>query len=107
MTAPRPRPTLCEDCEEAPARRVLEDRWVCENCLRVASMPAQPAAMPAAEAPAPEALTWRVFERGAGIYRKAKWMCCRATADGEVKQWCGVRHKTETAAQRHLEELNG
>lgn len=101
--APTERPTLCVDCEEAPARRLLDKRWVCERCNTEAALAADKAKRgpePPAERAKPDEKMWHV-----GTY-SGSFRCVQTNQRGTQMLECGVRHPELEEAQEHADKLN-
>lgn len=103
MAAASTKPALCVDCEEAPARRLVDDRWVCERCCTEAALDADRARRgpePPPERRDPEPKMWHVGTYG-GVFR-----CVQTNPRGTQLLECGQRHPTRDAAQAHCDALN-
>lgn len=97
------RPALCEDCEEAPARRLFETRWVCERCCTEAALEAERARRgpaPPAERREPDEKMWHVGTYS-GVFR-----CVQTNQRGTQLLECGQRHRTRDDAAAHAARLN-
>jgi hypothetical protein len=98
------RPARCQDCGDAPARRLLDGRWVCEGCLTDATYVPPPTAPTPKVAP-PEPSTWTMEPLSVRM-SSTKWRCVRITPSGRRLETCGKWHRTPELAAQHADKLN-